>query len=204
MNQEKRFNINSDDEAFDKVLKKSVQGHSYIHWSPIEVIKAAVDWLGNEGTSTDGKPSTNRILDIGSGVGKFCLIGAMNSNAHFTGIEIRKNLIDEAVKLKSDLKLKNVDFIHSDIKEIDFSLFTSFYFYNPFCELMALSGSIDDQIKFDEEAYYDYQDFIAEQLKRTPKGTKLVTYCSPDLDISMDFDLKDMYFDGQLQLWERR
>lgn len=204
VNQDESSNINGDDAAFENALKKSVQGHSYIHWTPIEVIKAAVSWLGTQSTNHDGKPSTNRILDIGSGVGKFCLIGAMNSNAHFTGVETRKNLFDEAINLKKELKLKNVDFIHSDIKEIDFSNFTAFYFYNPFCELMALSGSIDDQIKFNEDAYYSYQDFVADQLKQTPKGTKVVKYCSPDLDISMDFDLKDMYFEGLLQLWEKR
>lgn len=196
MNQEEISKINRNDAAFDKVLKKSVQGHSYIHWTPIEVIQSAVDWLGTE--------SENRILDIGSGVGKFCIIGAMNSRAHFTGVETRKNLVDEALDLKKELDLSNVDFVHSDIKEVDFKNFTSFYFYNPFCEHMALSGSIDDQIKFDEEAYYFYQDYVADQLKRTPKGTKLVMYCSPDLDISMDFDLKDMYFEGLLQLWVKR
>ena len=204
MNPEDKSKINRDDAAFENALKKSVQGHSYIHWTPIEVIKAAVDWLGMESATKDGGRTANRILDIGSGVGKFCLIGAMNSKAHFTGVEKRKNLVDEAIELKKELKLKNVEFIHSDIKKIDFSDFTAFYFYNPFCELMALSGTIDDQIKFDEDAYYIYQDFVADQLKRTPKGTKLVKYCSPDLDISMDFDLKDMYFEGLLQLWEKR
>ncbi|MCJ8289209.1 MAG: methyltransferase domain-containing protein [Crocinitomicaceae bacterium] len=196
MNQKEKSKINQNDTAFDNALKKSVQGHSYIHWTPIEVIQTAVEWLGTK--------SENRILDIGSGVGKFCIIGAMNSRAHFTGVETRKNLVDEAIVLKKELKLSNVDFIHSDIKEIDFKNFTSFYFYNPFCEHMAISGSIDDQIKFDEEAYYFYQDFVVDQLKKTPKGTKLVMYCSPDLDISIDFDLKDMYFEGLLQLWVKR
>jgi len=193
---EKKDKINQDDTAFENVLSKSVQGHSYIHWTPIEVIQMAVHWLGTE--------SQNKILDIGSGVGKFCIIGGMNSRAHFTGVEKRKNLVEQANKLRSDLALTNVQFIHSDITKIDFSDFTSFYFYNPFCEHMALSGGIDDQIQFDEDAFYAYQDFVEEQLKRTPKGTKLVKYCSPDFDISMDFDLADMYFEGQLQLWIKR
>lgn len=196
MNQEEISKINQNDAAFDKALKKSVQGHSYIHWTPIEVIQTAVDWLGTG--------EANRILDIGSGVGKFCLLGAMNSRAHFTGVETRKNLVDEALSLKHELKLSNVDFIHSDIKEIEFNDFSSFYFYNPFCEHMALSGSIDDQIKFDEDSYYNYQDYVIDQLKEMPKGTKLVKYCSPDLDVSMDFDLKEMYFEGLLQLWTKR
>lgn len=196
MNQEEKSNINRDDTAFEDALRKSVQGHSYIHWTPVEVIKTAVRWLGTE--------SDNKILDIGSGVGKFCLIGAMNSKSHFTGVETRKNLVDQAVELQKDLALDNISFIHSDIKRIDFSDYTSFYFYNPFCEHMALSGGIDDRIQFDEEAFYEYQNFVEEQLKRTPKGTKLVKYCSPDFDISTDFDLADMYFEGQLQLWLKR
>lgn len=196
MKQEEKSNINRDDNAFENALKKSVQGHSYIHWTPVEVIKTAVDWLGTD--------SGNKILDIGSGVGKFCLIGGLNSRAYFTGVETRKNLVDQAIELKKELNLTNVDFIHSDVINIDFSEFTSFYFYNPFCEHMALSGGIDDQILFNEDAFYKYQDFVEAQLKQTPKGTKLVKYCSPDFDISTHFDLKDMYFEGQLQLWIRR
>jgi hypothetical protein len=196
VNKEDKSKINRDDNAFENALRKSVQGHSYIHWTPVEVIMAAVDWLGTE--------SSNNILDIGSGVGKFCLIGAMNSRAHFIGVETREDLVEQAIDLKKELKLSNANFIHSDIINIDFKDYTSFYFYNPFCEYMALSGGIDDRIKFDEEAFYKYQDYVAEQLKKTPKGTKLVKYCSPDFDISTNFDLTDMYFEGQLQLWIRR
>ena len=196
MNEEEKSKLNRDDVAFDNALDKAVQGHSYIHWTPVEVIKTAARWLGTE--------SNNKILDIGSGVGKFCLIGAMNSKAHFTGVETRKKLVTQAVDLQKELGLANVSFIHADVKEIDFSDFTSFYFYNPFCEHMALSGGIDDQIQFDEEAFYSYQDFVEEQLKQSPKGTKLVKYCSPDFNISTDFDLADMYFEGQLQLWLKR
>lgn len=196
LNQEGKSTITHNDKTFENALDKAVQGHSYIHWTPIEIIKTAVDWLGTEWS--------NKILDIGSGVGKFCLIGAMNSRAHFTGVEKRKNLVDEANVLKDELKLFNVEFIHSDITDIDFTQFTSFYFYNPFCEHMALSGSIDDQIQFNEDTFYKYQSFVEEQLQKMPRGTKLVKYCSPDFDVSMDFDLKDMYFEGQLQLWVRR
>lgn len=196
MNYAENSDIAESDNTFDAALSKSTQGHSYIHWTPIEVIKTAVDWLGTA--------SSNRILDIGSGVGKFCIIGSMNSRAHFTGVEIRDNLFEESIRLKSELQLSNVEFIHSDIQSIDFNNFTSFYFYNPFCELVALSGKIDDQIQFDEKKYLFYQDFVVSELKKAPKGTKLVTYCSPDLDISMDFDLIDMYFEGLLQLWKKR
>lgn len=196
MNKEEISKIDRDDTAFENALKKTVQGHSYIHWTPIEVIKTAVDWLGTE--------SDNMILDIGSGVGKFCIIGAMNSRAHFIGVETRENLVEEAIHLKKELKLENVDFIHSDIKEIDFKEFTSFYFYNPFCEHMALHSGIDEQIQFNEDAFYKYQDFVSDQLKQTSKGTKIVKYCSSDFDISTDFDLQDMYFEGLLQLWIKR
>lgn len=196
MNYAENSDIAESDNTFDAALSKSTQGHSYIHWTPIEVIKTAVDWLGTA--------SSNRILDIGSGVGKFCIIGSMNSRAHFTGVEIRDNLFEESIRLKSELQLSNVEFIHSDIQSIDFNNFTSFYFYNPFCELVALSGRIDEQFQLDEEKYSYYQDFVVSQLKNAPKGTKLVTYCSPDLDISMDFDLIDMYFEGLLQLWIKR
>ncbi len=193
MNQAEQNRLYIDDTGFESLLSESVQGHSFVHWTPIEVIKVAVDWLG---TNKD-----NRILDIGSGVGKFCLMGALHGNAHFTGVELRENLYQEAQKLKSQLDLSNVEFIHGDVKDINFKSYTSFYFYNPFCEHIAVSGAIDDQIPFDENTFYAYQDLVEQQLKETPKGTKLVKYCSPELEISVDFDLHEMYFDGQLQLW---
>ena len=64
MNQAEQNRLYIDDTGFESLLSESVQGHSFVHWTPIEVIKVAVDWLG---TNKD-----NRILDIGSGVGKFC------------------------------------------------------------------------------------------------------------------------------------
>ncbi|NVK65562.1 MAG: methyltransferase domain-containing protein [Flavobacteriales bacterium] len=193
VNKEEKSLICRNDDAFEKMLQEAVRGHSFVHWTPVEVIKTAVDWLGT------GR--NNRVLDIGSGTGKFCLVAAMNSNAHYTGVELRENLYQEAQRLKSELELSNVEFIHGDVKNIDFNNFTSFYFYNPFCEHIAISGGIDDQISFDEDAFYSYQELVENKLKETPKGTKLVKYCSPELEISMDFDLHDMYFDGQLQLW---
>ena len=55
------------------------------HWTPLCVSRKAADFLAAE--------SNVSILDIGSGVGKFCLGAAYyKPDAYYFGVEQRKNL----------------------------------------------------------------------------------------------------------------
>jgi len=126
------------DKKFDGLYPEKVQKHSFIHWTPIEIIETAIDWLQiNE---------KSKVLDIGSGAGKFCLLGSLMSKASFTGVEKRKDLSDVAIQLSEKLDLKNVSFINSDLVEVDFNLFNAFYYYNPFCEYIAEFDRIDETL----------------------------------------------------------
>jgi hypothetical protein len=91
-------------------------------------------WTSNtkyicEGLKCD---ENSRILDVGSGVGKFCLEGGFYfPNSHFTGIEIDIDRHNTALKLQDILSIYNCDFIFGSFEILDFSKFNRIYFFNP-------------------------------------------------------------------------
>lgn len=183
------------DALFDSQYPVHAKELSFIHWSPMEVVLKAVDWL-------DVKQST-KVLDIGSGVGKFCMVGAQASNAHFFGIELRSEFVEISRSLAKKLKLKNAHFIHADVTKIDFSEYDAFYYYNPFCEMLSEKTLIDEQITFSRERHRAHEDYVLQQLERCKKGTKIVLYCSSEFALPSSYQLRDLYFDGTLSLWEK-
>jgi precorrin-6B methylase 2 len=49
------------------------------------------------------------IIDIGAGVGKFCVVGSIFTKGNFTGIEQRKKFIDYFYKALNDfLTIDNI------------------------------------------------------------------------------------------------
>ena len=72
------------DEEFDVIYPTDIQTLSRRHFTPIAIAKMAAEYLADQPNA--------RILDIGSGVGKFCMIGAACTKGHFTGVEQRENL----------------------------------------------------------------------------------------------------------------
>jgi len=186
-------NSDSTEAGFDKIYKAKYQVASNCHWTPTEVIETAISWLdGNE---------KSKILDIGSGVGKFCIIGSFLSKAIFTGVEKRKDLVSEANRVKNKLDRVNISFLHANITEIDFSDFDIFYYYNPFYEQKAMYGWIDQKISFSEEKFEIYKNYVLEQLNKQAIGTKVVLYHSADLGLHEKYELSSIFYDGALQLW---
>src|SRR5215211_6350217 len=101
----------NDDAAFNKLFPPRIQAKASKHWTPLEVAKSAAEFL---------VPENNvHVLDIGSGVGKFCLAAANHkTHALFYGVEQRKDLVDYANACNSKLDLHNVLFIHSNFTQI--------------------------------------------------------------------------------------
>lgn len=165
--------LNQTDATVDRFLYPAViRKLSSVHWTPLEIARRASHWLAP-------KPGI-RVLDIGSGVGKFCLIGACHTKGHFTGVEYRENLVRQANKAMEKARVKNVAFIHADMLSVDFSLFDSFYFFNPFFENVARSIAIDDQVVLSRNLYEQYISHVRRELDRSKSGTRVATYCSSD------------------------
>lgn len=166
-------NIFSSDAAFDSLYSLRSQQLSSMHWTPIDVARSAAKHL----TSGPGK----NILDIGSGVGKFCITAAHYFPEHFFyGVEQRKALIDEALIAQNATNTRNVKFIHANFTALDMDDFDHFYFYNSFSENIVHYKPIDNLIQTSEEIYEEYLSRFYELLEDKPRGTRLATFHCPD------------------------
>ena len=182
------------DEQFNQLYPATIRLLSQKHWTPLNVAKKAANFLAPE--------SDVKILDIGSGVGKFCLTAAkMRPNAFYYGVEQRKELIDYANKAKKILGLKNVTFIHGNITQIDLRDYDHFYFFNSFYENLTGTNKIDNKIDYSSDLYNAYNLFLHAQLAQKLPGTRLVTYHSLEDEIPKNFQLIHEQLDGKLKYW---
>ena len=121
------------DAAFDALLPSSQSDLSRNQWTPLSVVKEAADFLAAPG---------RKVLDIGSGNGKFCLYAAsLYPETLFFGIEQRRDLDETAQSIKNLLGIQNVTFIRGDILRQDLRVYDAFYFYNAFYENLAYGSS---------------------------------------------------------------
>jgi SAM-dependent methyltransferase len=145
-----------------------------------------------------------RILDIGSGVGKFCLAGSYyQPHAYFYGVEQRLSLIEQARSIKISLSRSKVNFIHKNFTQLDLRQFNGFYFYNSFFENMESKDRIDDSIEYSPELYHYYSHYLYNELDQMPTGTRIATYCSWDDEIPPSFHLDGSLMGALLKLWTK-
>jgi hypothetical protein len=187
-------NYFSAESHFCQLYPLPVQQLDKNHWSPLLVVNRAAKFLVH-------KPDA-KILDIGSGSGKFCLAGAYyNPSAFFYGVEQRQYLIDCAIAAKVKLGRLNVDFFHKNFTQLDFKKFDNFYFYNSFFENLDVSDKIDDKIAYSNELYNYYSCYLHTQLEEMPVGTRVVTYCSWGDEIPPGYQLVESQFENLLKFW---
>jgi 16S rRNA A1518/A1519 N6-dimethyltransferase RsmA/KsgA/DIM1 with predicted DNA glycosylase/AP lyase activity len=191
-----QLNIDIEDKLFNTLYPFYIKNLSERHWTPVEVAKLAADFLVD-------KPK-RKVLDIGSGAGKFCLVGAASTKGLFYGVEQRKELVTLSQKIANKNNVKNVEFTHSNITEISFLDYDAFYFYNPFYENIDDSLLIDNKIVLDKNLYFTYSKYVQNQLNNTPIGTRLVTYWSMWIEIPEGFDLEFTGYNGKLNFWEKK
>ena len=141
-----------------------------------------------------------RVLDIGSGAGKFCLGAAhYKPNALFYGVEQRKNLIEHAEAAKNVLGLPNVTFIHGNFTKLDLKQYDHFYFFNSFYENLNGTPKIDYKVSFSEALYNYYDRFLFKQMEGMPTGTRIVTRCSWEDKIPPSYNVVTSDFDSMLR-----
>src|SRR4051812_35462444 len=115
----------SSDIEFNRLYPLPIQNLAKRHWTPLDIARKAACFLAAENNVT--------ILDIGSGVGKFCLAASYyKPEAFFFGVEQRKDLIVHAETAKEILQSDNTSFVCGNFTQIDFRQYDHFYFYNAF------------------------------------------------------------------------
>ncbi len=183
----------SSDDNFDLIYPASVRKYANRHWTPLKVAMEAAEFLA---------PSAGaRILDIGSGIGKFCLAAAHSRPlSSFYGIEQRVDLVDIAERARLKLELHNVGFEKGNFTSLDFSRFTGFYFYNSFFENIT-TGKIDYKVDHSLDLYNRYNLNLFRQLDKCPDGTRLATFHSLENEIPPSYYTVKSDAEGQLKFW---
>ena len=184
----------SSDARFQTLYPDFLKPLSKNHWTPLHVArKAAVFLAAEKGVS---------ILDIGSGMGKFCLAAAYYCpGASYFGIEQRKDLTEYAEAARQRLGLNNVSFIHGNITDVDFSQYNHFYFYNSFYENIAPAGKIDEKLPYSIERYHEYRYFLYRQLEQKPSGTRVATFYGRDEQMPQGYHVGGSDLDDLLKYW---
>ncbi len=184
----------SSDQQFDQLYPDSISALASRHWTPITIAKEAAHFLA--------VGSNTRILDIGSGVGKFCIIGAkFHPNAVFTGIEQRDSLTQIAQSVAHELSLNNTEFLTGNFTDIDFTRYHHFYFYNAFYENLIDNDSIDQTIKQSPELFNLYNRKLYKQLKKLPAGTRIATFHSSEHEMPSSYQVVGTGSNEDLKFW---
>ncbi len=122
---DRRHNPSDTDRAFDRLLPEHLRQLSHKHWTPVDIAIRATALLS--------PASGTRILDVGSGVGKLCVVGAMSASGLWCGVEQHEPLVHAARMLASTLGVaERTTFLHGDALAVDWHAFDAIYLYNPF------------------------------------------------------------------------
>jgi SAM-dependent methyltransferase len=184
-----------EDNRFDLIYPPEIRALSVRHWTPVKVARRAAEYLVRE-------PGT-RVLDIGCGPGKFCIVGALATSGKFTGVEQRKRLSDIARAAIEQATISNAEIIHGNVAEINFSNFDAFYLFNPFEENLETRLKIDASVNLSGELYETYTEHVARQLALAPLGTRVVTYCGSCEEVPLGYECRESSLGFGLKFWEK-
>ena len=179
------------DDAFDRLYPEAVQRMSEIHWTPIDVATRAARMLVRNADSV--------ILDVGSGAGKFCTVGALTTVGQFVGVEERPDLVAVARDLVAKLDVPRVQFLQEDALCLDWSQYDGIYLYNPFAErspsLLPAAAAFHHAVQTTGVGLY---------LLRP--GTRVVTYHGYGGPMPTGFERLswERVGTGTLELWEKQ
>jgi SAM-dependent methyltransferase len=154
------------DAELDQVFPEELRDRSYLHWTPVAVAVRAAALLAP-------LPSL-RILDVGAGVGKLCLIGAAITGATWWGIEQDAVQVAAASHAAWALDVdRKTRFVHGDGSRLSWDEFDGFYFYNPFTTLM-LAPHASPFVRYATIQHTLRR--IEQRLATARPGTRVVTY----------------------------
>ncbi len=180
---------------FDYLYPDHIQQLSSTHWTPIDVAKKASEFLCFPG---------NKVMDIGCGVGKFCLTAAFfHPDSMLYGIDQRPSLIKHANDTKESLHLSNVDFIQGNITDIDFREYRSLYFFNSFYENINTEAGIDSTVNRNGDLYRFYTQLLYRKLDEQPSGCRLVTYFTKKAQIPPSYQIVEGFYYPELKMYKK-
>jgi len=185
------------EQDFLAALPEHLRAADELHFTPVWVIELVAEWL--RGFEVD------RVLDIGSGVGKFCLMSAaLNPDIAFVGVERRLELHSVAQGFKRDFPELKLDCILADVLDLDLSAFRVFYLYNPFYEHVADEAALNQEFELYESAFEQYQNALRKRLQALPLGTIVIAYHGEQNELPYTYELQKQSPDGLLKMWVKK
>lgn len=150
-----------------------------------------------------GDSHNSRILDVGSNVGKFCVVGSLVSQAHFVGIEKQSNLVEQARSIVRDLRIERVSYKCIDMEFFDWSPFNGIYLFNPFYEHLQKEIRLDRSMNYSESQFKKYVEITQRKLSLCDPGTRVVTYHGFGGDFPSGFVRQEspLTENSRLELW---
>jgi SAM-dependent methyltransferase len=159
------------DAVFDAHIPWRFRTASPRFWTPVSVARTAAKLFEEAGV--------RRVLDVGSGVGKLCIVGALTSGVSFTGVEQRPHLVAAARSLAFRFSVdRRVEFVGGTLDAVRFECFDGFYFFNPFGENLYVDDEdqLDRTVELNGARFTRDVHLIEDTLGRLPLGTSFVTY----------------------------
>lgn len=180
---------------FDRMLPLCWRRFSVTQWTPVQVARRAAQLL------VTGPES--RVLDVGSGPGKFCLVGALATLGHFTGVEQRPHLVNLSRSFAHRYGIPRVDFVCANAGDLDWGRYNAFYFYNPFYENLDPDKKIDEHVELSPSLYDQYVSMTQQRLAQAAPGTRVVTFHGMGGDMPDGYErvLQEFRDIGFLDLW---
>jgi SAM-dependent methyltransferase len=186
------------DTEFDSIYEERIRRLSAQHWTPVKVAARAAKVLTRAGAK--------RILDVGSGVGKFCIVGALTTDAHFVGVERREDLVEIARGAAARLEAAQATFVHGNVDVFPFAGFDGFYLYNPFHEQINRQvAPIDGAFPRSNAAYRRFLDKTTKKLAALPAPIAVVMFHGFGGSLSKEYTFRGDEPAGNdwLELWTK-
>jgi predicted RNA methylase len=160
------------DDDFDQILPENYERIADVQWSSVRVARTIARMLCET-------PDAH-LIDLGCGVGKLCLLLALQTNLKLSGIERRATLIHTARRLADEnVGDGRITYIQGDILDLDWDPYDVLYLYNPFMEHKCSRSSenlIDANISLSQDAYANDVERCLEKLCDLKEGQRVITY----------------------------
>lgn len=189
-----------DDATFDAVYPPEIRLLSRRFWTPVAVARRAAVLLRDAGA--------RRVLDVGSGVGKFTLVAARTApEVEWVGIEQRAHLVDFAEGARSALEIENARFAVGNATEGSWQAFDGLYFYNSFAE-----NTFEPEERLDDRAELSMHRFAKDVLRTqralsaAPLGTAVATFHGSSGRVPCSYEVASIERAGSgwLRLWTKK